>query len=450
MANAIADALALTPDERAIFIIEADAAPSASDKTFSTFEHLLTLAENSFHRYPDVIQQIELDQLDARFDEISAAIVKLMRTDVHKAQRFAGVLCEFWQKRSRMSEGSKFLEQALLLDVSPSEARAYALLAAGTVCACQNEYVRGKRHIIECLHICAQLKLTNLTARATHVHAWILLWGDQQQPAGITTYEAAIQLYEQAGDSLHSAHARCDLGLAWIYGEERNFARAEACVRDGLDHFLAAECPSGVAFAQHALAQIHIEAGRYGEAEHHESQALVTFRRTSSRRDVAWSLAHLGEIAQARGRPEEAKLYWEEALTYFFEINEHNAICVVLHSLARIARETGDMLVAQQKIIAGLHITHGRHRPYVLAHGLYELAGLQLESGNLVSASTLLGAADALVARMNMRNFFDPIPRFSEWRRAARDGMGQEMFAAAAQRGAEMSIEELIALASTQ
>jgi tetratricopeptide (TPR) repeat protein len=130
------------------------------------------------------------------------------------------------------------------------------------------------------------------------------------------------------------------------------------------------------------MAQLHIENLQYDAAEHHEAQALATFRRASSRRDIAWSLAHMGEIALARGNTSEAKAYWEEALAYFLETGEHNAICTALNSLARIAREIGDPLSARKKIIAGLHLAQDRHRPYVLAHGLYELAGLQLEFGH--------------------------------------------------------------------
>jgi len=448
MASAIADALALDASERTVFIAEAKAAPPARNERKADLESLWTLAEQSFLRYPDVLQSVELDQLDARFAEIDATIVSMLRADVRAAQHLAGTLCEFWQKRNHISSGGKLLEQALLLDLSATEARARALLAAGTICACQNEFTRGERHIIECLRISEQLKLAQIIARATHVHAWMMLWSGQRHSAAVETYEAAIRMYAQSGDPLRCAHAHCDLGLAWVYGTARNCARAEECIATGLDHFRAAACASGIAFAHHAMAQLHIENLQYDAAEHHEAQALATFRRASSRRDIAWSLAHMGEIALARGNTSEAKAYWEEALAYFLETGEHNAICTALNSLARIAREIGDPLSARKKIIAGLHLAQDRHRPYVLAHGLYELAGLQLEFGSAFTASMLLGAADTLVSRLHMQKLFTTTPHFEEWRSMARSHLGAELFDTAIWRGAEMSVAEAIALAS--
>lgn len=448
MADAIADALTLDSSERIVFIAEADAAPPARKEREMSPESLRALAESSFLRYPDVLQSVELDQLDARFDEVSSLMVLLLRTDARAAQHFAGSLCEFWQKRNRINEGGALLEQSLLLDLSPTEARARALLAAGTICACRNEFERGERHILECLRISAQLKLLQIHARGTHVRAWMMLWSSQRQSDVVATYERAIRLYAQTKDLLRGAHAHCDLGLVWVYGEEQNFSRAEECIQSGLACFASAACTSGIAFAYHAMAQVHIEARRYAAAEYHESQALATFRRTGSRRDIAWSLAHLGEIALVGGNIGEAKAYWEEALAYFLEISEHNAICVALHSLARIAREIGDPLSARKKIIASLHLAQNMHRPHLLAHGLYELAGLQLEFGSAFTASMLLGAADALISRLHIENFFPSMPQVEEWHRNACDRLGAEMFDTAARRGAEMSVEETVALAS--
>jgi tetratricopeptide (TPR) repeat protein len=449
MAHALADALALDAVERDVFLCEARS-HAARRPPIDLHARLLAIAEDATQRYPDEVQHAELDELEERFDEVSGVLLSLMRTSPHDAQRFAGALCEFWQKRSRMTEGFHLLEQVLLLDLSPTEERARALLAAGTVCACRDDFTRGRRYIDECLHIAETLRIDDLIARAVHVAAWLSLWDGESQDACIARYEDAVRRFESLGDVHRSAHARCDLAQAHIFGKIRRFDVAEHCVRTGLAQFLAVDSRSGTAFAHHTLTIICAESGRYEEAERFESEALATFRRIGGPRDIAWSLAHLGEVAQARGQLEQSAAYWEEALDSFLKLGERSGIGIALHSLARIARENGQVELAQRKIIAGLRLASDWSRPFVFVHGLYELAGLRLAAAAPADAALLIGAADALVARHDMGEYFHAIRRFEEWRSSTCAHLGEQDFTMLAQRGASLSPDDALAAIQQQ
>jgi transcriptional regulator with XRE-family HTH domain len=447
MAQLLADALQLAPAEQAIFLAEASAIagnPTAG-VTHSSADHLLALAEDATHRYTDEVQRQVLDELEARLEEIRAQLKRLLRDDAQGAQHFAGALREFWLKRSHMAEGLRWLNQALLLDVSPTEHRARALLAAGMIAAFQNDYPRAHRHLDECLILCGRLDLVDVYARVLGTKGWLALWGDGPQSESLALYTQCIAAHDQLGDHRRSAHGRCDLAMAFLYQATPDIPRAEQLAREGLMSFRECACAHGEAFAMHVLTQVKTATGELAEAEAYEAGALAIFRQIGGKRDVAWALAHLGDIELMRGHLEQARLYREESLVAFQEIEERNAVCVTLHALAQIAREAGDLPLAQQRLIAGLHLAHEWQRPYVLVHGLYELAGVRWALGCTAHAALLLGAADALAAQHALAYPPHETARFGAWREAVRMAMGDANFSTAVQSGASMSLEQVIA-----
>lgn len=451
IAQLLADALQLAPAARAVFMAEAVAVADApsTGTPLTTTEHLLALAEDASRRYTDDIQRLELDEIEAHLEDVRAALKLLLRTDAQGAMRLAGALREFWLKRSHMAEGLRWLNQALLLDVSPTEPRACALLAAGLISAFQNDFPRAHRHLDECLILCGQLQLDGLYARVLQGKGWLALWGDGPQADSIALYTQCMETHARLGDLLRCAHAHCDLALAYLHATDatessRVIAERHAC--EGLSIFLAEACLYGQAFAQHVLMQIKTSSGELDQAEQYEAGALAIFRQMGARRDAAWALAHLGDIALMRGRLEQARLYREESLVVFQEIEERNAVCVTLHALAQIAREAGDLPLAQQRLIAGLRLAHEWDRPYVLTHGLYELAGVQLAMEHAEQAALLLSAADALAAQHVLTYPPHEAARFAGWRDATREKLGDAAFTAAMQSSAGLTSAQVIAL----
>jgi hypothetical protein len=82
----------------------------------------------------------------------------------------------------------------------------------------------------------------------------------------------------------------------------------------------------------------------------------------------------------------------------------------------------------------------------VVAHGLYELAGVQWALGCARHAATLLGAADAWAAQHALTYPPHETLRFDGWRAAVRAALGEADFTTAVQSGASMPIDQVIAL----
>lgn len=244
MAQLLADALQLAPAEREVFLAEASALadiPSVGAST-PTEETLYALAEDASNRYTDDVQRRELDELEAQLESVRATLKGLLRHDAQGAQRFAGALREFWLKRSHMAEGLRWLNQALLLDVTPTQHRARALLAAGMIAAYQNDYSRAHRYLDECSALCDRLNLEDVRARVLQTKGWLALWGDGPQSKSAALYLQCMHIHERLGDSLRCAHAHCDLAMAYLYSPAPDVAQAEHSALEGLALFRAHHC----------------------------------------------------------------------------------------------------------------------------------------------------------------------------------------------------------------
>jgi transcriptional regulator with XRE-family HTH domain len=453
MAQMLAEALRFTPTEREHFITTACTRQirpflSRRQRPTAVGGELLALAEDSFARYPDAWQQRTFDALHKRLTELRALLRQLLRMDTQSAMRLAGLCSEFWAKRNHLTEGRGWLEQTLLLDVTPTEARALALFGAGRMAAFQADHSHARYRLDECAGLCERLHLDTLWARVVQQQGMIALWGEWQLDEAAKLYSGSHERFRVLGDDLHSAHAQCDLALTLAYASpEPDLPRARHLASDSLACFRARHSDYGVAYALHVLTQVETVANRISEAEACETQALALFRALNSPRDVAWSLAHLGDLALLRGSLEQARDYREQSLALFNEIGEKQAVCVSLHALAQIAREQGDLAQASLRLTAGLQTALDLQMPYVLAHGFNELAGIRLAMHCPADAALFLGAGNALSQRCG-RAFPDhEAARFAAWTGEARAALGDQAYEAATQRGAALSIQTAVGLA---
>ena len=90
----------------------------------------------------------------------------LMAHDGAGALVLAGALREFWNRSGLFSEGRGWLEQALMLDVSPTAARANALLAAASLAFFQSDYAHAERRFAEYRRACRALARSRALGRA--------------------------------------------------------------------------------------------------------------------------------------------------------------------------------------------------------------------------------------------------------------------------------------------
>ena len=459
MAQLLAGALRLGPAEREEFITAACARQlrpyltrrkRQSSARPGDHHRLLALAEDSFWRYPDATQQQAFDALDHFLHELRATLRQHLRADVQVALRLTGMASEFWLKRNHLTEGRGWLEQALLLDVMPTEARALALFGAGRMAAFQADHTHARRRLDECAALCERLRLDALWARVVQQKGWIALWGEWQPDEAATLYGDSRDRYRVLGDDLRGAHTQCDLALALTYASpQADLPQARRLACDSLTCFRERRSDFGIAYALHALTQVETVANRLADAEAYETEALALFRALNSSRDVAWSLAHLGDLALLRGQLDRARDYREQSMALFNEIGEKQAVCISLHALAQIAREQGDLPLASRRLAAGLQSALDLQMPYVLAHGFNELAGIRLAMNCPADAALFLGAGNALSQRFGRAFPAHEAARFAAWAGEARAALGEAAYEAVTLKGSTLPLHSVVLLAVT-
>src|SRR5437764_1507257 len=125
--------------------------------------YYLTLAEESERELVGPQQVAWLERLEQEHDNLRVALDWALQQDedtnetqrrMEIALRLAGALRRFWQMHGHLNEGQTFTEKALSASegiLVSAQARAKALIAAGTLASIQNDYDRTEAHCRESL-----------------------------------------------------------------------------------------------------------------------------------------------------------------------------------------------------------------------------------------------------------------------------------------------------------
>src|SRR5207245_5832709 len=108
--------------------------------------YYLALAEAAEPQLTGAQQEVWLARLEREHDNLRAALLwTLEQKDAEGALRLAGALWWFWKLRSYLSEGRRWLEEALAASAGgpTSPSRAKALTGAGVLAHYQGDYGRS-------------------------------------------------------------------------------------------------------------------------------------------------------------------------------------------------------------------------------------------------------------------------------------------------------------------
>jgi predicted ATPase/DNA-binding CsgD family transcriptional regulator len=340
---------------------------------------------------------LELEQANLR----AALRWYLAREDQDGALALSSASSAFWLSRGHLTEGRRWLEQALGLgDGPPTADRARASIAAGLLAYHQADYAVAAMHL--------QRGLEQCRAR-----------GDE---ADVARALAALALARtRAGD----------LGPALHLAEE------------ALDAYRRLDDEAGVGRSLETLGRVLWIRGDYGRARARLQESLAVARRHGAR-DVAASASQgLGYVALAEGDLEGAAALLEESLAEFRELGDRwwalRGICALGHVAARRGAHAASRLRFEQ----GLETARELGDPMLEAACL---EGLASAHGPAVAAR-LLGAAESVRERAGAA-----WPAFvnADSERSAdrvRRALGDERFAAEWAGGRAMDAAEIVGLA---
>ena len=350
--------------------------------------HYLGLAVAAESQILGAEQTMWLQRLETDHDNLRAALAwcQTLPGDAEVGLRLAGALWRFWDTRSYLSEGRRWLEQALALS-DFGVPRENGLLGAADQVSIQRRKAK-----------------TAMRAKA-----------------------------------LRGVGA-----LAWSQGD---YARAAKLLEESLALFRVLEDSAGIANTQNHLGVIAQLQGDYVRATTLLEASLALRRELGDKHGIAGALNNLGMVALCQGDYARARPLVEEALALVRELGSERYIALALNNLGIVALGQHDLVQARTCCMESMRLLRDLNNTYDIADCLVGLAGVASEQGQPARAARLCGATEVLLESIGA--VLERAERVTHGRTiaVARAQVDEATFLAMWAEGRTMPLEQTIAYA---
>ena len=283
------------------------------------------------------------ERLAAEHNNLATALAwSLERREAETALRLGAALWPYWYAHGHVTEGRRWLEEALRLPggAGASAIRARALVGAGRLASTQADYARAARCYDEGLALARACGDTGATAAALAWKGKLVAREASQEAAAAVLFAESLALAREADDKAGMARV-----LQWM--------------------------------------------GRLEEG-------LSLARELGDTIGVASLLCDLGDQARCVGDDTTAARRYDESLALFRELHHQQGIASALHNLGHLALHGRNPGLANERFQGSLAIFREIGHTWSAGDCLVGLAGVAVARGDAVHAAHLLGAAQTL------------------------------------------------------
>ena len=416
--------------------------------------YYMKLAEESERELVGPQQASWLERLELEHDNLRAALDWLLQQDedtnetqrrMEIALRLVGALRRFWQMHGHLNEGQTFAEKALSASEGvplSAQARAKALIAAGTLASIQNDYDRTEAYCRESLLLFRELGDQQGMALSLFLLSVVpMMKGDNVAARSLT--EEALALFREMGDKERVAWSLSTLGL--LDTQEEKYASARDRYEESLAIHRKLSNKRGIAASLLRLAQLLVVSqGDQAALRSLLDEGLALNNELGEREGIANVHSLSAQLAFGQGDISNARAQVEKSIQLYREIGQRRALAESLAILARIALSEGERIEARVLYDESQEIARELNHMWLIATCLEGRASIAAGEGQLTWAVQLWGAADALRETIRV-----PIPLHErvEYERSiatARTRLAEKNFAAAWAAGRVMTPEQAI------
>ena len=377
--------------------------------------------------------------------------------------RLAAALWWFWVEHGHLSEGLRWVDDALTAAGSAATvARARALIGKGYFTLVRHDREsnpRARALFEESLDLADVLGDRSVRARALF-YLGLAAQFRSDVPEARRLFEAGLVLFREQQDGWFIAYALCRLGMCgpvFVDGKpdlERDVALFEGSLQAarGVGH------PGTIAQALCNFGWVRLEQGDTSRAKSLIVEGLILARAVGDVQVVIGALEVSGHLETQLGDLERARAHFEECLRLGRVIGNPGFQETALLHLGILAVLRDDVAGAATTATAALSMARVRLPDvdrFSTAGNMLVLACVAQWLGQPMRAVRLFGASAALMAALSSSINAGPADTLFERvqlvadaaEAAARASLGQEAFAAAWEQGKALSLEEAFTLA---
>ena len=290
-------------------------------------------------------QQASLDRIERDHDNLRAALIWALADGRHEEMlRLAGEMYRFWEMHGYLSEGRRWLAEALSAPSTvPAAVVARALHGLGNLMVHQGDQAEAIDVHVRALALQREHGDAPGTAEALAGLAGATLrQGDLDE--AVRLYTESRELYETAGDRWGAAGAIN--GLAAVAHEQLDYARAQTLYEQGLAAFQALGDQRNIAISLNNLATVAHDRKDYLRASALYEQAAELVEMLEDRRTLAITLNNRAIVAHDQGEYEQAMALYEESIEIFRDLGDRRGVAYLLMGLGIVADDLGEHLAA--------------------------------------------------------------------------------------------------------
>ncbi|MFL5625235.1 MAG: tetratricopeptide repeat protein [Ktedonobacteraceae bacterium] len=324
-----------------------------ADNEAATLHHAhavyyLALAEQAEQEFGGAQQMLWLERLEREYENLRAAVLWFLEQagneNAEAALRLTSALWWFWSVRGYASEGSQWLEKALVNSAGVVPAvRAKTLNAAGMLALNQDHYDRAESLCEESLTLFRELQDTYNIATCLYRLGLICWWRGNYEPARLLEEESLV-LFEELGDKGGMADPL--LLLSNMAFAQNEYIRAREMAEKSLAYFREMDDRWGIAYTLLHLVRVIAALGDTGNARARVEECLALSTALGYKDGIADALALLGQFTLQDGAREEAHSLVKRSLALYRKIGDRRGTARTLSLLAQVNASMGDMAAA--------------------------------------------------------------------------------------------------------
>jgi tetratricopeptide (TPR) repeat protein len=303
--------------------------------------YFLTLAEEAEPRLRGATQLEWLERLEAEHDNMRAALSwSLGGKDAAMGLRLAGMLSWFWHVGGHLSEGRRWLEEALMKGgEAPPGARAKALWGLGYLATLQGDQERGRSSLGEALALYRELEdkkgIANSLSNLGRIE---MVRGDHDSTR--TLLEEGLEVARESGDEWTIGYALNTRAL-WAH-DQGDLEGANALWEEALALGRKLGDTVRVSTVLHSMGYAQCVLGNHERAEVLAGEALALSREMKDTPGEALSILTLGIAKMQGGELERAEALVEESLALHRELGLDRDAAECLEVMAEVAGGLGE------------------------------------------------------------------------------------------------------------